>query len=263
MESSARSGVPFSSSTLRWRGWKHRILCHVEQDGLAPTQNKETLTAPWSAAQLWERWRLKHEDAWQPSRRQAAFHGLELTTPQMFSACKLHTQSACRTLPTSSKVVLENSPEPTTRGTRCKKNGGLAGLWYMGDGDILCHPVLVPSYLHVFDASAKVGVKRNPQKMEVTHYVDDTWVPPGWRNDDVQNMAMFSTVTAGSTTLGVAVDPRQFIADQLLAKADVIRAMHERVLVCQHLLSSAKVSESAASTTSSECTATRSCRTSR
>ena len=28
-------------------------------------------------------------------------------------------------------------------------------------------------------------------------------------------------------------DPRQFIADQLLAKADVIRALHERVQLCQ------------------------------
>ena len=46
-------------------------------------------------------------------------------------------------------------------------------------------------------------------------------------------MAKVSTVTAGSTTLGVAVGPRQFIADQLLAKADVIRAMHERVQLCQ------------------------------
>ena len=27
--------------------------------------------------------------------------------------------------------------------------------------------------------------------------------------------------------------PRQFLADQLLAKADVIRAMHERVQLCQ------------------------------
>ena len=37
------------------------------------------------------------------------------------------------------------------------------------------------------------------------------------------------------TTLGVAVGPRQFIADQLLAKADVIRAMHERAQLCQDL----------------------------
>ena len=46
-------------------------------------------------------------------------------------------------------------------------------------------------------------------------------------------MAKVSTVTAGSITLEVAVGPRQFIADQLLAKADVLRAMHERVQLCQ------------------------------
>ena len=42
-----------------------------------------------------------------------------------------------------------------------------------------------------------------------------------------------SAATAGSTTLGVAVGPRQLIADQLLAKAFVIRAMHERAQLCQ------------------------------
>ena len=51
--------------------------------------------------------------------------------------------------------------------------------------------------------------------------------------DDVKKMATVSTATAGSVTLGVAVAPRQFIADQLLAKAVVIRAMRERVQLCQ------------------------------
>ena len=46
-------------------------------------------------------------------------------------------------------------------------------------------------------------------------------------------MAKVPTVSAGSTTLGVAVGPRQFIVDQLFAKADVIRATHERVQLCQ------------------------------
>ena len=49
----------------------------------------------------------------------------------------------------------------------------------------------------------------------------------------MRKLASVSTVTAGSTTLGVAAGPRQFIADQLLAKADVIRAMHERVQLCR------------------------------
>ena len=52
--------------------------------------------------------------------------------------------------------------------------------------------------------------------------------PHEWRIGG-ENVADVSPVTAGSTTLGVAVGPRQFIADQLLTKADVIRAMHERV----------------------------------
>ena len=37
----------------------------------------------------------------------------------------------------------------------------------------------------------------------------------------------------GVDTLGVAVGPRQFIADQLLAKADMICAVHERVHLSQ------------------------------
>ena len=36
----------------------------------------------------------------------------------------------------------------------------------------------------------------------------------------MQNMAKVSTVTAGSSTLGVPIGLRQHIADQLLAKAD-------------------------------------------
>ena len=46
-------------------------------------------------------------------------------------------------------------------------------------------------------------------------------------------LASVSTAAAGNNTLGVAVGPRQFFAEQLLAKADVIRAMHQRVQLCQ------------------------------
>ena len=81
---------------------------------------------------------------------------------------------------------------------------------------------------------AKIGTERTPQKTEVICYMHDLGAAPPERNiDDVQNMATVSTVTSGSPTFGVAVEPRQFVADQLLAKADVIRAMHERVQLCQ------------------------------
>ena len=48
-----------------------------------------------------------------------------------------------------------------------QENGGLADPWYMSDGDIVCHPILVLSYLQELDdANAKVGAERNPQKTE-------------------------------------------------------------------------------------------------
>ena len=60
-----------------------------------------------------------------------------------------------------------------------QKNGDLADLWYMDDGDILCHPILVPSYLQEFDVgNAKVGAEPNPQKTEVIYHVNDLDAAP-------------------------------------------------------------------------------------
>ena len=64
------------------------------------------------------------------------------------------------------------------------------------------------------------------------------------------------TAVYGNVTLGVAGEPRQYIADQLFAKADVIRSMHERVQLCQDPQTGALVSEE--STTFSESTVTQS-----
>ena len=46
-------------------------------------------------------------------------------------------------------------------------------------------------------------------------------------------MAKLSAVTSGSITLGVAIASQQCITDQLLSKADVVPARHERVQLCQ------------------------------
>ena len=105
----------------------------------------------------------------------------------------------------------------------------------MDDGDILCHPILVLPFLQDFDvANARVGAERNPLKTEVIFYVNDLdAAPPEWRIGDVRSMAKTFAVTDGSITLGVAVGSRQFIADELVSNADVIRAMHKRVQLCQ------------------------------
>ena len=138
----------------------------------------------------------------------------------------------------------------------------------MDDGDIMCHPILVLSFLQDFEvANARVGAERNPLKTEVSYCVDDLDAAPlEWSIGDVRSIAKVSTVTAGSITLGVAVGPRKYIADQLLCIAVVIRALHERVQPCQNprrnLPSSRSVWESAASTTSCEFTATQSFRNS-
>ena len=69
-----------------------------------------------------------------------------------------------------------------------QKNGGLADSRYMDDGDVMCHPILVPCYVQEFDvANAKVGAERNPQKTEVIHYVNDLDAAlPEWRIRVVQ-----------------------------------------------------------------------------
>ena len=150
--------------------------------------------------------------------------------PSDSSACKQNTQPGSRKPPISSCVwprETHRSRRPAARAAEERRPGGLV---VTDDGDILCHPILAPSYLQEFVANAKFGVERNPQKTEVIFFVNDLDAAPlEWRIRDVHNIAKVSTVTARSITIGVAVGPRQFILDRLLAKVDVIRAMHERV----------------------------------
>ena len=90
----------------------------------------------------------------------------------------------------------------------------MADQWYVDEGDVLFHLILgALPYLQAFDtANVRIGAEPNPQKTEVICYVADLDAAPlEWRINDV----------------------RQYITDQLLAKADVIRVMHERVQLCQ------------------------------
>ena len=159
------------------------------------------------------------------------FRGLVLTAPS--DAHFLQTDHAGRQQETANFQLggPENSLEPTTRGTRCRKMEvwRTHGTWTMVTFCVT--PILVPSCLQEIDvANAKVGAEWKPtKKKEVIHYVNDLdAAPPEWRNGDVQSPQSPSE----SVILGVAVGPRQFIADLLRAKADV-RAVHERVQVCQ------------------------------
>ena len=103
-----------------------------------------------------------------------------------------------------------------------QENGGLADFWYLDGGDILCYPLLVLPCLQACDAAhVYTGVERNQQKTEVTYNVADLdAAPPGWK------------INHGNFTLGIAVGPRRCLTDQLLAEADIIWALHERLQVC-------------------------------
>ena len=125
---------------------------------------------PWSAAWLQGWRRLKHESAW-PRCRQATSHGLALMILQNHSDCmqtRVH-ETAKFQLGAPEKLTRADDPQHTLQ-----KNGGLADLWHKDDGDIMHHPILVPSYLQKFDvANARVGVERNPQKTEVIYNMNN------------------------------------------------------------------------------------------
>ena len=59
-------------------------------------------------------------------------------------------------------------------------------MWYMDDGDIMCHLILVPSHLQeIDDANAKVGAERTPRKIQVICNLPNLYVaPPEWRVSD-------------------------------------------------------------------------------
>ena len=82
----------------------------------------------------------------------------------------------------------------------------------MDDGDIMCHPILVPSYLQEFDdANAKVGAEQNPQQTEVIYNVNDLDAAPlEWRIHEVQNMAKSLHSHSEELALGVISQPGHF-----------------------------------------------------
>ena len=104
-----------------------------------------------------------------------------------------------------------------------QKKGGLADLWYMNDGDILCHPIFVPSDLQEFDvAVAKVGAERN------------------WMQRLLSGGSATCRIWPKSPQLPLEASHLESLSDldstsrtSSWAKADVIRAVHERVQLCQ------------------------------
>ena len=81
---------------------------------------------------------------------------------------------------------------------------------------------------------AKIGSERYRKHRLHFHVLadlDKTFLV--WKVNEIHALATVATASHGNITLGIAVGPRRCMEDQLLAKADVIRAMHEHVQLCQ------------------------------
>ena len=125
-------------------------------------QNKEMSSALWSAAET--RGRVPWIGVDDPSEMQRlqAEHSAKMQIISNFQ------------LGGSENLAAVDDPRHALQERR-----GLADLWYVDGVDILCHPILVPSYLQEFDdANEKVGGERSPQKTEVIYYVEDLDAAP-------------------------------------------------------------------------------------
>ena len=101
----------------------------------------------------------------------------------------------------------------------------------------MCHPVLVSHFLDAFDEANEVpGALRNPSKTEVIYYATQEVLDSHsaeWRLGVVRLKAAVSLASEGADTLGVATGPASFVAEQLYRKTKVVKAIHERLQLCQ------------------------------
>ena len=79
---------------------------------------------------------------------------------------------------------LPSAPEARLTSQACdhrhklQEHGGLVETWFLYDGDILCHPVLVAPYLKAFDGvNVRVRSQRSRLEQDVIYYAASqaTW----------------------------------------------------------------------------------------
>ena len=191
---------------IEWKaaGWKHRNLSHVEQEEVCPMPQDRCAEQGDVDSPLECSLALGMVAAAQQASGSLPWIRVDYPTETQRLLAE-NTQPRCRKSLIFSWVDLKNSLKLMIHVMRYKrtKASPTYGPWMT----VTCLPVLVPSCLHEFDdANTKVGAERNPQKTVVETYIEDLdAAPPQWKVDDVRKLATVSTVTAGGTTLGVAV----------------------------------------------------------
>ena len=96
---------------------------------------------------------------------------------------------------------------------------------------------MVVHYLTAFDeANPKVGAERNKTKMEVIYFATAEEMNAHrvqWRLHEVEQQAEVKSASQGTMTLGVMTGPDSSIDEQMWNKVKVVKAMQERVAICQ------------------------------
>ena len=216
--------------------WKLRNLSHVKQEGLSPMPKDRgaeqgDVDGPLECSLA--QGMVPAETRGSIAARQAAGTLPWSGVNDFAEGQRLHADRSARLQESANfQVAQKSSLVLTTRGTRCRRMEAwrTTGTWTAVTScaaQSWCCP-----FLQDLDvANARVGAERNPLKTKVIYDLDAAF--PEWKIGDFRSLAKTSAVTDGSITLGVAVGFRQFIADQPLSKADVTRAMHERVQLCR------------------------------
>ena len=148
--------------------WKHRNMSHVEQDGLAPMPKDRgaeqgDVNGPLECSPALGM--VAAETRRRVAAQQASGSLPWIIVDDPSELQRLQAEHTAKLQRVSNFQL--GGPEQLTGddGPRhaLQEHGGLADLWHMDGGDVVCHPILLPSYLHEFDhAFTKVGAERKP-----------------------------------------------------------------------------------------------------
>ena len=112
--------------------WKHRAFSNVEQEGLPPLTDR--------AASKWEGLLQKHAAIWRHSMQQASSPRLASLIPPTSPPFTQSTPPEHSSFHATGGEDNLGADDPRHK---LQRNGGIGDLWYMDDGDIMVHPILV------------------------------------------------------------------------------------------------------------------------
>ena len=228
--------------------WKHASVSHVEQQGLEPTPKDRGAeqgdvdgplecslvlgTVSCEARAAIHGQQRRGELPWASSEPDAAREA-----EQAFDERLARHMTWVAMAPADRRAADGSGSIMPDPAHEVQKLGGLVDLWFLDDGDILCDPVLVRPLLEAHDhADHAVGGQRNKSKTEVIYFADDATLASheaAWQLGAVRQMASIRTAADSGMTLGVATGAHEAVEEQLERKAQVVRAMQERVAIAQ------------------------------